>query len=181
MIKDLPFSSEELNKLFDYNPTTGELFWCSRPLSDFISRPVCKRWNTIYAGKRAGSVRKDGYRRVVIGNKEYNEHRIIWKLAHGEDTGGLPLDHINRNRNDNRLTNLRKVTNKQNQRNKGVSINNSTGVTGISFHRRGYYACIRCWTGKSKNLGVYKDFFEAVCARKSAELKINSRLELGNE
>jgi len=91
-VKQLP-SQETLRGLFSYDPDTGHL----TNLSTRSSRAV--------KGDRAGSLMGTGYRRILIDNVEYGEHRLIWKLVYGEDPN--IIDHINSLPCDNRLCNLR--------------------------------------------------------------------------
>jgi hypothetical protein len=103
--KPLP-SQSELSKLLRYEPETGRLIW--RPQSGRV-----KEWNTKYAGQEAfAHVNDRGYRCGRIAGRDYKAHRIIWKLVHGHDPEYI--DHINMDRGDNRLCNLRSVTHAEN-------------------------------------------------------------------
>lgn len=67
---------------------------------------------------KAGSTRKDGYVRINVDGKSYLAHRLIW-LWHGKKlVQGLEIDHINGNKSDNRIENLRQTTRLQNEYNK---------------------------------------------------------------
>ena len=82
------------------------------------------------------------------------------------------VDHIDGNRKNNSISNLRVVSNMENHRNMKRSKSNKSGITGVSFHQRD-----KLWLSSIKvnyktiTLGCYKDFFLACCARKSAEIK----------
>ena len=90
---------EVLQKKFDYDPETGTL----------------TRKST---GKTCGYQTSGGWLRVKVGNTHYRVHRIVWKMQYGEDPPvGLEIDHINRNKVDNRISNLRVVTRKENMAN----------------------------------------------------------------
>lgn len=94
---------EELLEKFNYDPETGVLSW-RKPLSGNV-RP----------GDRAGYRTSNGYLRVRVGSTHYRIHRLIWKLAYGEDPSeGMDIDHINQDRTDNRIKNLRLVSRKEN-------------------------------------------------------------------
>lgn len=174
LIKPLP-SAEHLRELLNYNPQTGALTWKSRAVECF--REIGKRpaeylhqsWNTKYAGKAAGSVRRDGYATVVIDGEHYKLHRVIWKIATGEEP--QQIDHINRDQGDNRFENLRDVAPKINSRNRGMWSHNTSGVTGIEFHSRD-----EVWTaklglhGKQIYLGSFKTRDEAIAARLASEV-----------
>ena len=87
---------EVLQNKFDYNPETGILTYRD------TQRP-------------AGYTNGRGWLRVKIAGKHYKVHRIAWKMHYGEDpANGLQMDHINRQRSDNRICNLRVVTAKEN-------------------------------------------------------------------
>ena len=69
-------------------------------------------------GTRAGTIDNLGYRRVSFEGKLHLEHRVIWRILKG-DWPTKELDHINRQRDDNRIENLREVTRQENTRNNG--------------------------------------------------------------
>lgn len=120
-------------------------------------------WKTIKNGRFVGPVgyvNSDGYLSVKYKNKSYRVHRIIWAMHRGDTQ--LQIDHINRCRSDNRIENLRAVTNKENSQNqlrfrKG-------GVTWDKTNSRWRVS----WRGKY--LASTKDKFEAWCIRKSREV-----------
>lgn len=112
--RDLP-SQDELRKLFDYCPDKGRLIWRHRDDKD-------SQWNGRYAGQCAGSLSglKGGtrYCRVHFHDRQFQAHRVIWKLAYGDIPGDLMIDHIDGNCTNNRLDNLRLCTNQENQMNR---------------------------------------------------------------
>jgi hypothetical protein len=77
-----------------------------------------------------GSLDKDGYLIIKVKTKQFKAHRISWLLNYG-DFPNSELDHINRNRTDNRIENLREATRIENIFNRNIDINPDTGVTGI--------------------------------------------------
>lgn len=84
---------------------------------------------------KAGYVsNKDGYIRVMLDGKGYLAHRIIWEMHNGQIPNGMQIDHINHIRNDNRIENLRLVSNQDNQKNTKRSGNNKSGVTGVCWY-----------------------------------------------
>lgn len=72
-------------------------------------------------GQPAGIDRGDGYIRVIFNYKPYYAHRIVWLLVHGEWPTEI-IDHINRNRNDNRIENLRDTNRVVNGLNRGPAL-----------------------------------------------------------
>lgn len=75
------------------------------------------------------------YRRVSISNKIYLEHRIIWIYFNGLIPKGMFIDHINQNKKDNSIENLRLCTRSENQYNRGAYKNNTSGFKGVSFNK----------------------------------------------
>lgn len=122
-------------------------------------------------GTRAGSLRPDGYRNITImkpKKKTFLEHRLLWLLK----TGKLPteIDHIDRNKSNNSLSNLREVTRSENNLNKGLQRNNQYGVAGIVFHKlSGKYRAEIKRNNKCTSLGYFNSLEEAIKARKLAE------------
>lgn len=84
--------------------------------------------------KPAGSIHKTGYRHITWQGKPQKAHRLIFMLHHGY----MPkeVDHINGNRSDNRIENLRAVTRSENQCNRGVLSSNTSGYAGVSWHKK---------------------------------------------
>lgn len=111
-----PISPERARELFDYDPDTGILRWKPRAEESFKTPQNSRSWNARYAGRVAGSEWR-GYTRVKFDGFDYSAHRVAWVIA----TGRLPLfglDHINGDRRDNRLCNLRDVSPALNSRNR---------------------------------------------------------------
>jgi len=120
-----------LNNWVDYND--GVLVWKQRPISHFADNGAAATWNAIYPGKVAGSVRSDGYRLLGFNNQRTLEHRVIWELFNGSIPDGMQVDHIDGDRSNNRIENLRVATIEQNRRNRKVNNDNSTGYKGVGW------------------------------------------------
>ena len=174
--KILP-SQEILLQLLRYDPASGKLTWKDRDVSWFNStgrmKPaqVCKTWNMRYANTAAiNSADKQGYLCGAILGESAKAHRVIWKMVHGTDAE--QVDHINGVTNDNRLENLRSVSQVENSRNMRVYADNHSGVFGVVWHKR-----IAKWAAQIKvnqaplHLGYFDLFWDAVAARKEAEVK----------
>jgi hypothetical protein len=121
-VKPLP-DRDLLLQTLRYEPETGKLYWLERPAELFTIVDAPKRgatvergaasWNKGYAGKEAFTYRNDrGYCVGTLFTAQYKAHRVIWKLVYGEDP--LFVDHINMDRADNRLCNLRSITHAEN-------------------------------------------------------------------
>lgn len=150
---------DRANELFRYEPSSGKLFW--------------KAGHNV--GQRAGTLHKTtGYRQVKVNGTCHNEHRIIMLITHGDLPEGMQVDHINHDRADNRLANLRFVTHTQNGRNTKLPVTNTTGVIGVSYNKKydKYYAQIYI-KGKNIYLGWHDTLEEAATARAEAEKLYN--------
>lgn len=108
------------------------------------------------ADKPAGSLHKTGYRHVTWMNKSHKVHRLIFLLHHGY----LPpeVDHINGDRADNRIENLRAATRSENQCNRPALANNTSGYPGVSWHKKSKAWLVRVMkNGKQNLIGYFKD------------------------
>lgn len=158
---------------FIYDSYRGSLIWEERPLSHFDSSRACNIFNSRFAGNLAGVVLNPKgsqcqYRCVNIFGKSYMAHRIVWLYHYGDWPRGC-IDHINGNGLDNRIENLRDVDARENARNRPTPRNNKSGIAGVRVRGKGWNARISIGN-KLKDLGAFKDFFSACCARKSAEV-----------
>lgn len=169
--RDLP-EPELLRKLLQYDPETGKLFWRQRPLEMFPCEQAGNTWNSKHAGIEAFiTPDSKGYMTGKIFDRRYKAHRVIWVMVNDEWPRNQ-IDHINGNRTDNRIANLRHVTSQENARNSKRSKRNTTGVSGVSYRplAKVYVAQIRV-NKKSLYLGAYSDLDDARKARKMAERK----------
>ncbi|QPT13732.1 HNH endonuclease [Serratia rubidaea] len=103
-------------------------------------RPLANR---VKAGSVAGTLGKDGYWSVQVKGKKLAAHRVLWWLVNGEIPPGLCIDHIDGNRGNNRLDNLRLATRSQNNQNSRPRRNSSKLPKGISRAGRGYRAQVQ--------------------------------------
>lgn len=175
-----------VQNLLDYQPDTGKLFWIPRTPAMFnegvypTSR-ICSIWNGKHAGKEAIMGNCRGYKRGHVNSKMYFAHRLIWAIVYNKWPDSQ-IDHINHNRSDNRIKNLREVSHADNLKNKSLASNNSSGVCGVCF--RGKY---NAWVssigveGNRIHLGHFKNMESAIAARKMAEIKYGFHPEHGNK
>lgn len=109
-----------------------------------------------------------GYVKAMIGGKSIPLHHVII----GKPANGLVTDHINRNKLDNRVSNLRHITQSQNVRNSSVRSDSASGVKGVTQdpYYKDWIAAIYI-NGSRIHLGRFKKLADAVKARKNAEKK----------
>lgn len=149
-------TQEEVREHLSYDPGTGEL-----------------KWRKGRRGRKGnmdvGSSDGDGYIQLKIDRKVYKAHRIIWLWWYGYFPENQ-IDHIDRDRMNNRLSNLREVSHQCNMRNAGMDKRNSSGVKGVTRHELAdkWQVCIRV-ANKTRYLGIYTCFVEAVAHRLAAE------------
>lgn len=120
--KLIPIESLKID--WNYNPQTGEL----------------KRRDGY-----DGFVATTGYRCIGHKSKIYSVHRVAWALSHNCQPAG-EVDHINGNRSDNRLCNLRLVSSSEQNMNRRLSGRNKSGVKGVCWEasRRKWRATVGC-------------------------------------
>jgi hypothetical protein len=170
------FDLETLKELFTYNPENGELVWNERSV-DLANRIGMtevgrKSFNGKCAGRPAGSLSNNGYIQLNLQFRGFMlsglAHRIIWIITKGKIDH--QIDHIDGNRSNNKLDNLRDVPPQDNAFNGKIRENNKSGVTGVSYRKQR-----KCWRayytsdGVQYNLGHYKNIEDAIKARKDWE------------
>lgn len=148
--------------LFDYD--NGVLRW--------IEKLSARSQYVIGSAAGFVSTQKDSeYRYIKIGGKRYNAANIIWLYHYGVMPDVL-IDHINHDKSDNRIENLRLATQKENSRNRSLGVKNTSGVIGVDKHEGKWSARIINNEGKRISLGRFKTFKEAAAARAVAELAL---------
>lgn len=172
-MRELPV--DLLHQVLTYDPATGSLRWKARTRELFLhcKNPdrACAIWNAKYADQEAGTD-FDGY--VAIGFKAFGvgqilAHRVGWAMHYG--VWPDMLDHENRDRKANWITNLREVTREQNQQNLPLMAHNTSGVAGVSWDKRhGKWRAYLGNRGKQVSLGRFPNFEAAVEARKRGEV-----------
>lgn len=132
---------------------------------------VSARHEEYFAGKTV-SAGKNGYHCVTISGVYGTVHRAVWELEYGPIPKGLFIDHINRNRHDNRIENLRLVTPLENTQNK-VKINRHTTSTqkGVSFSGGKWWA--ECKAGGQRRRASFDNETSAIEAAKRFYEELN--------
>lgn len=137
-------TQDRLKELFHYDPNVG----------DFI-RLIGRRGPNARAGDIAGCDNGKGYIRIYVDGAAYKAHRLAWLYIYGD--WPADVDHIDGDRANNRIANLRSVTKAENAINQGVYKNNTSGLKGVSYYKRGkkWKAQIQV-SGKKKGLGYFE-------------------------
>lgn len=172
-------SQEILLSLLVYEAESGRLFWRDRPRKSFSREKDWLGWHTRYAGQEAFTTISHGYKVGSLCKITVSAHRVAWKMTSGDEPA--MLDHINGDRSDNRLCNLRAANALENVRNSARYQNNGSGVSGVRWHRvrRKWQAYIR--SGKLLHLGYFSNFEDAVAARKAAEVTHGFHINHGRQ
>lgn len=163
LAQDKIIAVEDLRKIIDHDPETGALVWKSRPLGP-------ASWNTRYAGTSAMAATSghQGYRAGFINRTKYYAHRVMWALHYGEwpKTG---IDHIDGDRSNNRVSNLRLADCVENGRNASRSTRNTSGRTGVFKVSNTRWTARIGVAGRYIVLGSFCSFAAACEAREKAE------------
>ncbi len=143
-------TQERLKQLLNYDKSTGSFMF-------------------VDSGKKAGYIANVGYKVVCLDKKIYYLHRLAWLYVHGYTPENC-IDHINRNKLDNSISNLREASRQCNFVNTGLSKANSTMIKGVSFitAKNKYIAQISV-SGKKTVGGHYNSKLDAACARHALE------------
>ena len=148
-------TSNHLKTILSYCPETGVFTWL-----------VTRRSHAgkVKPGAIATNVSVHGYARIGIDGERYPAHRLAWLYVYGR-WPTKQIDHINRNRLDNRIVNLREATDAENRQNMSLSVTNKSGVKGVSWdkQRKKWYAKIT-HNYKQISLGMFDDIKDAANA-----------------
>jgi hypothetical protein len=156
----------ELKRRFDYDTAAGRLIYKAAPSPNQPHQ----------VGKPAGSKHCEGGWTVSVQGTKYLHCRLVWMWHHGVDPAGLEIDHIDGNRANDRIENLRLATRQQQQWNVGSTARNTSGTKGVSFYRR-----LKLWRadimidGRKKCLGYFKEKQAAAAAYRQAALEIHGQ------
>jgi hypothetical protein len=155
-------TQDDVRRALDYDAQTGVMTWRTRADRDHS-------WNMRFANEVAGNTMGHGYRCINILGKLHLVHRLAWLWMTGEWPPGN-IDHINRDRADNRWCNLRLASASQNAMNSGLREANTSGVKGVSWSKskRRWIAFITL-NGKRRHLGSSTMIEEAKRIREAAE------------
>lgn len=163
--------------LVSFDAETGIFTWMPRPADMFPAPHHAVTWNKRFAGKRAFcTLSHNGYMYGALFEENFSTHRLAWYFVKGK--APVEVDHINGDRTDNRICNLRNVSRGENCKNASKQKRNTSGVPGVSWDPVNAKWQVRIG---HKHLGRYVDFAEAVSVRKRAELKNGFHINHGRE
>jgi len=151
----MTITQSDVQRMFNYLPDTGELVW------------KVDQGKNKTKGKKLQSISCSGYLRVVINKKGYLAHRLVYLLH----AGYLPdiVDHVDRDKLNNRIENLRAANNLQNCRNSASRKNSTSRYLGVSKVKKyNKWVAQIMIKGKQTNLGWFTDEWEAALAYNTA-------------
>ena len=141
-------TQSRLKELLTYNAGTGDFTW------------LVDRNSGAYAGDIAGTLMNKGYVHIKVDGSQYLGHRLAWLYIHGD----MPktLDHIDGNRVNNKIENLRPASSFQNSHNASIRSDNNSGYKGVGYHSPAnkWRARIR-YMNKRMSLGLFDTPLEA--------------------
>ena len=147
-------SQAELNEWFFYDPETGFLHWKMRPNN-----------SVIWGDQAGGKPDREGYLCVALNGVSYKQHNLVWIMHNGDIPDGFTVDHVNWNKADNRLDNLRLATARQQQIHQPVK-----GFTRVMGSTIRPWRSMHSVDGRRTNIG---NFSTALQARLAYERRVH--------
>ena len=165
-MKPINLPIEQAKELFSFDEENGVLLWAKKTAKKVI------------VGTPAGQRRLDGYVVVGVDGRRYLAHRIIFALTNGYYPD--EIDHVDGNPGNNTPSNLREVTRSQNNMNKRVQCNNTSGARGVYLHKKSgkWHARIKV-SGKFISLKYHSTVEAASAAYAEAALKFHGKFARG--
>lgn len=158
-----------LNAYLKADFEAGTLIWRPRHICSFLMaknpQRMCASWNGRYANKPALTADNGvGYKWGSISNSLYLTHRVLYAMFHGH-WPEIEIDHINHDRSDNSISNLREVSHSENCKNTSLRKSSKSGITGVCWHK----AAGKWWAqtvadGVHYHIGLFEDKDEAANA-----------------
>lgn len=160
-------TAEMLRADLHYSPDTGAFRWRT-------PRPK------IVVGSIAGTL-QSGYWTIHLRGEDYHAHRLAWLYEFGR-WPTVEIDHINRDKLDNRLCNLREASRSQNNANIGLPAHNTSGFKGVSYFKQtGKWTAYITRDGKRRHLGTYTTAEAAAAAYDQAAIALFGRFARTNK
>jgi hypothetical protein len=149
-------SLEYLLQRLIYDPEQGKLFWKTSDRNGWV-------------GKQAGWLMNNGYVMLDIDGRAYLAHRIAWYIHTGEDPIYDEIDHVDKNKENFKINNLRKATHSENMINVPTRKDNTSGHKGVNFNKRlGKWSARIQKDSKRMFLGYFDSIDDAIEAYRSA-------------
>jgi hypothetical protein len=160
-------TQNKLKEILNYDNDNGIFTWKINPARN------------VNCGDIAGSLTVLGYIHITINKKTYKAHRLAWLYVYGK-WPDKNIDHINRNRSDNKICNLREVNVSENGWNVGIASDNTSGYKGVYWRKddKKWAARIQV-NGKRKYLGGFENSIQAANAYRIAEIEYFGVYALG--
>jgi hypothetical protein len=183
--RDIPL--EVIPELLEIDLANARFWWRERSRAMFQDDGDWKTWNKRFAGIEAGLSRNpSGYRQITLLGRSVPLHHLVWALAHGAwAPQGMPLDHIDGNKLNNRPSNLRLATPSQNARNRSAQAQSSSRFLGVSRRtkkrRSPVYEAVIWADGEQEYLGQYPCEKEAALAYNIAAARLHGDFAKFNE
>lgn len=153
--EDQELTQSQLKRLLHYSVETGVFTWVGA-------------YHKSRIGDVAGSTMANGYIYICIKKRQFRAHRLAWLYVFGAWPEKY-IDHINGDKSDNRIENLREVSNAENMMNQGIGVRNKSGHLGITWSESRKRWCVGLKVnGKSKNVGRFVNLADAIAARDKA-------------
>lgn len=153
-------TKERVLQCLTYDRTTGSFFWKETRRG-------------VRIGEKAGYTSKNGYIFIRIDGNLYRSHRLVWLVENGKFPD-LEIDHIDGNRSNNYIYNLREVSKIENQKNQGIRIDNISGHSGIMWYKKGQKWHVQIThDGVKYHIGYFDKIEDAIKARMEADIKFN--------
>jgi len=138
-------SKDLLHELFEYKD--GEIYWKKRPSPRAVQAKI---------GYKAGTICNNLYKQVSINKEYYYIHRIIFAMFYGYFPNSI--DHIDGNPSNNKIENLREVTQTQNNYNAAIRSDNTSGYRNVYWDKRSNKWMVMVKVErKNKHIGYFKD------------------------
>jgi len=163
-------SIARLHEVLRYD--AGRLYWIKRP-DPMACRAV--------VGQEAGRSAAGGYNDIQLDHCRMKAHHIVWALCHGEYPANF-IDHINGDKTDNRIENLRLATGHDNAANKASAKGATSAYLGVSFK-----TASKAWVaqisklGKKIHLGLFDNELDAARAYNAAAIQLHGQFARLNQ
>jgi len=152
-------TAQRLRAVLAYDAGTGDFTWLVQPNG------------RVSAGAAAGRTNSLGYRQIQVDGRLYLAHRLAWLHVYGE-WPSLDLDHADRNKANNAITNLREATRSQNLANTKTARHNVCGIKGVGWDAGvGKYRARLSVNGKRRTVGYFDTASEAGEAYRAAAIE----------